>query len=142
MVITQFTLGRVIVCPSGPEWRPADLLSSGPSLLQIVLKQRVNVKAVLLRQRDLAIGFVQPRARFAVPAGAIVGLLAWALPLAALQIQYGAGSAAESLAAIMGFGHLGAIPIVLTCTVGLLLGLTGAWLGSAARSLAYPAISR
>jgi hypothetical protein len=90
----------------------------------------------------LAIGFVQPRARLAVPGGAIVGLLAWALPLAALQIRYGAGSAADSLAAIMGFGHIGAIPVVLTCTVGLLLGLTGAWLGSAARSLAYPAISR
>jgi hypothetical protein len=90
----------------------------------------------------LAIGFVRPRARFAVPAGAVVGLLAWALPLAALQVQYGAGSAAESLAAIMGFGHQGAIPVVLTCIVGLLLGLTGAWLGSAARTLAYPAISR
>jgi hypothetical protein len=90
----------------------------------------------------LAIGFVQPRARFALPVGAVVGLLAWALPLAAVQIQYGAGSAAASLAAIMGFGHQGAIPVVLTCVVGLLLGLTGAWLGSAARSLAYPAISR
>jgi hypothetical protein len=90
----------------------------------------------------LAIGFVQPRARFAVPAGAIVGLLAWGLPLAALQIQYGAGSTAQSLAAIMGFGHQAVIPVVLTCAVGLLLGLTGAWLGSAARSLAYPAISR
>jgi hypothetical protein len=90
----------------------------------------------------LAIGFVLQRARFAVPAGAIVGLLAWALPLAALQVRYGAGSAAESLAAIMGFGHQGAIPVVLTCAVGLLLGLTGAWLGSAARSLAYPVISR
>ncbi|MGH7761773.1 MAG: hypothetical protein ACREOY_10235 [Candidatus Dormibacteraceae bacterium] len=81
----------------------------------------------------LAIGFVQPRARFAVAAGAIVGLLAWALPLAAVQIQYGAGPAAASLAAIMGFGHQGAIPIILTCAVGLLLGLTGAWLGSGLR---------
>jgi len=90
----------------------------------------------------LAIGFVEPRARFAVPAGAAAGLLAWALPLAALQIQYDAGSAASSLAAIMGFGHQGAIPVALTCAVGLLLGLTGAWLGSAARTLAYPAISR
>jgi hypothetical protein len=90
----------------------------------------------------LAIGFLQPRARVAVPVGAMVGLLAWALPLGALQVRYGAGSAAESLAAIMGFSQLGAIPVVLTCAVGLLLGLTGAWLGSAARSLAYPAISR
>src|ERR1700687_1928013 len=90
----------------------------------------------------LAIGFVQPRARFAVAAGGIVGPLAWALTLAALQIRSGAGSAADSLASIMGFSHLGAIPVVLTCSVGLLLGLTGAWLGSAARGLAYPAISR
>ncbi len=90
----------------------------------------------------LAIGVVQPRARLAIPAGAVVGLLGWALPLAAVQIQYGAGSAAESLAAIMGFGHLAAIPVVLTCVVGLLLGLTGAWLGSAARTLLQPAISR
>ena len=74
----------------------------------------------------LAIGAVQPRARVAIPAGAVVGLLGWALPLAA----------------IMGFGHQGAIPVVLTCVVGVLLGLTGAWLGSAARTLVQPAISR
>jgi hypothetical protein len=83
----------------------------------------------------LVIGMVQPRARFAVPAGAVVGLLGWALPLGAIQVQYGAGPAASSLAAIMGFGHQGAIPIVLTLMVGLLLGATGAWLGSATRSL-------
>jgi hypothetical protein len=90
----------------------------------------------------IVIGVVQPRARFAVPAGAVVGLLGWALPLGAIQVQYGAGPAASSLAAIMGFGHQGAIPIALTLMVGLLLGATGAWLGSAARTLAYPAISR
>ena len=80
-------------------------------------------------------GIVEPRARFAVPAGAAIGLLGWALPLAAVQLQYGVGAAATSLAAIMGFGHQAAIPIVLTCVVGLLLGLTGAWLGSAGRTL-------
>ncbi|HXJ48610.1 MAG TPA: hypothetical protein VNF91_05515 [Candidatus Acidoferrum sp.] len=83
----------------------------------------------------LVIGAVQPRARFAVPAGAVVGLLGWALPLGATQVQYGAGPAASSLAAIMGFGHQGAIPVVLTLMVGLLLGATGAWLGSASRTL-------
>ena len=83
----------------------------------------------------LVIGAVHPRARFAVPAGAVIGLLGWALPLAAVQVQYGAGSAAASLAAIMGFSHQAAIPVTLTCVVGLLLGLTGAWLGSAGRSL-------
>jgi predicted membrane protein len=114
----------------------------------VILASIVSIAGVLVGAwwapfvAGLAIGFVQPRARFAVPVGAIVGLLSWALPLAALQVRYGAGSAAESLATIMGFGHQGAIPVVLTCVVGLLLGLTGAWLGSAARSLAYPAISR
>ena len=86
----------------------------------------------------LLIGSIQPRARFAIPAGAVIGLLGWGLPLAAVQVQYSAGGAAQSLAAIMGFGHQAAIPIVLTLVVGLLLGLTGGWLGSAARSLVIP----
>jgi hypothetical protein len=90
----------------------------------------------------LVVGVAQPRARFAIPAGAVIGLLGWALPLAAVQIQYGAGSAAQSLAAIMGFSHQAAIPVVLTLLVGTLLGLCGAWLGSAARSLVQPAPSR
>ena len=90
----------------------------------------------------LALGIVQPRARFAVPAGAAIGLLGWALPLVMIQIQYGASLAAESLAAIMGFGHQGAIPVILTLVVGLLLGMTGAWLGSAGRTVVQPAISR
>jgi hypothetical protein len=90
----------------------------------------------------LVFGIVEPRARVAIPAGAFVGLLGWALPLAAAQIRVGLTPTAQSLAAIMGFGHQAAIPIVLTCVVGLLLGLTGAWLGSAGRSFLQPAISR
>jgi hypothetical protein len=90
----------------------------------------------------LATGIIEPRARVAIPAGAFVGLLGWALPLAAAQFQHGVGAAATSLAAIMGFGHQAAIPVILTCVVGLLLGLTGAWLGSAGRTLVQPAISR
>jgi hypothetical protein len=90
----------------------------------------------------LAFGIIEPHARIAVPGGALIGLVGWSIPLATLESRYGLGPAASSLAAIMGFGHQGAIPIILTLVVGLLLGLTGAWLGSAARSLAYPAISR
>ena len=110
------------------------------ALAGVILATIVSIAGVLAGAwwapfvAGLAIGLVQPRARFAVPAGAAAGLLAWALPLAALQVQYGAGSAAASLAAIMGFGHQGAIPVVLTLAVGLLLGLTGAWLGSALSS--------
>jgi hypothetical protein len=89
-----------------------------------------------------AFGMISRRARFAIPVGALIGLVAWAIPLAASESRYGLGPTAQSLAAIMGFGHQAAIPIILTLVVGLLLGLTGAWLGSAARSLAQPAISR
>ena len=86
----------------------------------------------------IGIGIDYPRARVAVSAGAVVGLLAWGLPLGADQVLYGVRPAAESLGAIMGFGRQAAIPVILTCMVGLLLGLTGAWLGSAGRSLVWP----
>src|SRR6266568_3169110 len=75
------------------------------------------------------------RARVAVPAGAAIGLLAWAIPLATLQVRYGVGSTAGSLAAIMGFGHQGVLPVVLTVLVGALLGASGSWLGSASRAV-------
>jgi len=87
----------------------------------------------------IAIGIVEPRARRAVTLGAAAGLLSWLLPLIAGQVRYGLGPAAGSLATIMGFGHQGAIPVVLTLLVGLLLGLSGAWLGSAARKVAASA---
>jgi hypothetical protein len=78
-------------------------------------------------------------ARLAVPAGALAGLLGWGIPLVVIQVQYGLGPAAKSLAAIMGFTGAPAIPLILTCVVGLLLGLTGAWLASALRGLLVPA---
>lgn len=82
----------------------------------------------------LAIGALAGRARVTIPLGAAAGLLAWGTPLLYDQVSYGLGPAASSLAAIMGFGHQGAIPVVLTLAVGVLLGLDGAWLGSVARS--------
>lgn len=84
----------------------------------------------------LGIGIANPRARVAVPIGAFAGFLAWGLLLGADQILYGLGSTASSLASILGFSHQVAIPVIMTCLVGLLLGLTGAWLGSAGRSIA------
>lgn len=83
----------------------------------------------------IGIGIAYPRTRIALPVGAAAGFLAWGLLLIADQILYGIGPAAEALGAIMGFGRQAAVPVILTCTVGLLLGLTGAWLGSAGRSL-------
>lgn len=83
----------------------------------------------------VALGVVVPRARIALPAGAGIGLIAWLVPLAVAQERYGIGPTARSLAAIMGFDHQAAVPVVLTLLVGTLLGLTGAWLASAIRSL-------
>lgn len=82
----------------------------------------------------VAAGVVLTRARWAITAGALAGLIAWTVPLAAEQAQYGLKETSLSLAAIMGFDGAATIPIALTVIVGLLLGLTGAWLGSAARS--------
>ena len=84
-------------------------------------------------------------ARRAIVAGGLAGLLGWALPLAWEQWRYGLAPTVRSLAAIMGFSHQPAVPLILTCLVGLLFGLTGAWVGSAFRALiegGQPAISR
>jgi hypothetical protein len=117
-------------------------------MLAVLVAVIVSVAGVLVGAwwapfiAGLTVGIAQPRARFVVPIGAAIGLLGWALPLALIQVRFGAASAATSLAAIMGFGHQGAIPVTLTLVVGTLLGLTGAWLGSAVRTLVQPAISR
>jgi hypothetical protein len=83
----------------------------------------------------IAIGIVKHRARIAIPIGAAAGGLAWLVPLAQAQLNYGLGPTAGSLAAILGFGHQGAIPVVLTLVVGALLGLAGAWLSTAIRGV-------
>ena len=83
----------------------------------------------------IAVGAAYPRARIAIPAGTAIGLLAWSIPLAAADGRYGLGPTAQSLAAIMGFGHQALIPAVLTVAVGTLLGAAGAWLAYAGRRL-------
>jgi hypothetical protein len=87
----------------------------------------------------LVLGALIGRCRVAIPAGSLAGLAAWGVGLAILQVYYGLAPSARSLAAIMGFTGQPAIPLVLTCMVGLLLGLTGAWLASALRGLLVPA---
>ena len=84
-------------------------------------------------------GLAVPRVRVAVPVGAACGLVAWLLPLAMVEVRYGLAPSADALAAIMGFGHAGAVPIILTLLVGMLLGLCGAWLAGAARLVLRPA---
>ncbi len=89
----------------------------------------------------LALGAIQPRARIALAGGAGAGLLAWLIPLAVAHERYGLGPTARSLAAIMGFDHQAAVPVILTLLVGALLGITGAWLAGAIRSLTTSQVS-
>ena len=86
----------------------------------------------------LALGVAAGRARVALVAGAATGLLSWLVPLAVAHERYGLGQTATSLAAIMGFDHVSQLPVVLTLVVATLLGLTGGWLGAAARQLVAP----
>jgi len=86
----------------------------------------------------IALGFVLRAGREAVPAGAATGLLAWLVPLGVANFRSGLGPTATALAAIMGFKSQPEIPLILTLLVGALLGLTGAWLGSAARGAVAP----
>lgn len=111
------------------------------TMAALILGVLISVGCVLLEAWwapflvGVLFGAVEPRARFAVPGGALIGLAGWGLPLAAVQVRFGLGPTAQSLATIMGFGHQSVIPLALTCVVGLLLGLTGAWLGSGVRTL-------
>jgi hypothetical protein len=86
----------------------------------------------------LLIGASGARARLTIPAGGLAGLLAWGGPLAVDHVRYGMGPAAGSLAAIMGFTDQPLVPVILTCLVGVFLGMTGAWLASAALRLVAP----
>jgi hypothetical protein len=85
----------------------------------------------------IAAGVFIPRGWWAVLAGSLAGLVAWAIPLEYAQLQYGLAKTALSLAALMGFSGAATIPVALTLLVGTLLGFSGAWSGSVARSF-YP----
>ena len=82
----------------------------------------------------VAIGALDKRARITIPAGAAAGMLGWAIPLVVAHVRYGLGPTAQSIAAIMGFGHQAVVPVALTLVLGALLGGAGAWLGTSARA--------
>lgn len=83
----------------------------------------------------LLLGVVAGRPGIALAMGAGTGLASWLVPVLVAHSRYGLGPSAAALAAIMGFGGKSAVPVVLTLVVATLLGLTGAWLGSAVRGL-------
>jgi hypothetical protein len=90
----------------------------------------------------MAFAIVHGRSRTAISLGALIGLLAWILPLARVDVSYGIGPSAASIAGIMGFGRQGLLPILLTLLVGALLGLSGAWLATAVRQVVPQSINR
>lgn len=73
----------------------------------------------------------------ALGAGALGGLLGWGLPLAMTGLG-GAplGRTAVVVSAILGVAAGGAPAVAVTLLTGLLLGLSGAWLGFALRRTA------
>ncbi len=84
----------------------------------------------------IVIGLALPRTWTALVAGAISGLVAWSEPLIEANAQYGLGPTSLSIAAIMGANGAALVPVALTVVVGVLLGLTGSWLGAAIRGVA------
>ena len=84
----------------------------------------------------VAIGLALPKTWTALVAGAVSGLVAWSEPLIEANAQYGLGPTSLSIAAIMGANGAALIPVALTVVVGVLLGLTGSWLGATIRGVA------
>ncbi len=84
----------------------------------------------------LAIGLVVQRGRVAFGLAALAGLLGWAAPLAIASVGLPIGQAASVVAGIMGFGTAnGYLVVAVTVLLGLLLCLSGAWVGVALRRL-------
>ena len=86
----------------------------------------------------VAVGLAIPRTWVALAAGAVIGLVAWSEPLLVASAQYGLKSTSLAIAAILGAKGAALVPVALTFVIGVLLGLTGAWLGSAVRGVALP----
>ena len=82
----------------------------------------------------IAIGFTLARHPRALLVGALAGALGWGLPLLWLATSQPVGKTAEVISGVLGTSRLGGFPaIAVTVLVGLLLGVTGSWLGAALR---------
>ena len=69
-------------------------------------------------------------------AASLVAVAGWGLDLAFQSLTEPLGSAATTVAGIMGFGQAGIIVVVLALVFAWLLAAVGAWLGAAARRAA------
>ncbi len=77
-------------------------------------------------------------------AAAVSSFAGWAIPLAIRALSLSIGPTAAVVGGILGLGaHNGTVVIVATPILGALLGLAGAWIGTAARGMAlavYPGL--
>ena len=79
----------------------------------------------------VVVGLALSRTWWAVAAGALLGLVAWSEPLIVENVRFGLQSTTLALAAILGVKGAAFAPVALTLLIGVLLGLTGSWLGLA-----------
>jgi hypothetical protein len=68
----------------------------------------------------------------------LAGALGWGLALLWMQLHTSIWPVAVAVSGILGLGSNGAIAIAVTLLFAGLLGLAGAWVGSAVRALALP----
>lgn len=86
---------------------------------------------------SLLAGVYLARRRPALLAGGLIGLGAWGLPLLVASLGQPVARTAVVVAGVLGMpGAGGAAAVAFTVATGLLLGLAGAWLGSASRRVA------
>ncbi len=81
-------------------------------------------------------GLLVAGARNAVAAGGLAALLGWGLPLAWQSVVLGqrVSDQASVVGAILGFGaNQGALVILLTLLIAVVLGVAGVWVGAALR---------
>jgi hypothetical protein len=83
----------------------------------------------------VGLGLVVRRGPAALGWGALVGALAWGLPLAWMSRIAPVGRTAQVVSGILGVRGSSAPAIALTVLIGVLLGLTGAWLAAAGRGM-------
>ena len=89
------------------------------------------------------LGALFDRASVAMWGSLLTGLIGWGGPLLWQSFSSPIGPAASMTAGVMGFGAShGYLVLVLTIVIGVLLALSGGWLGSSGRSFMRPAARR
>jgi hypothetical protein len=89
----------------------------------------------------VAVGFVLGMlfgGRLAIRLAIFSGAIGWGLALAWQQLHASIWPVANTVAGILGVGSNGGIVLAATVLLAALLGVAGAWIGVAVRSIAFP----